>query len=215
MLSLRTKLIALALVGALALAACSDDEGAGNNGSNNGGEPDATAADTSEADVGVDVGEDVGQDTSQDDVSTPDPLRIPDFTYSKSDESCAVGSCVDGVGVNIISGRVTKIENGDSRPTDIDESEVTVDEVEAKISTEQIQQKMLDGWDCGDATEANGAEWSFSARVLREDGTYGTGEVVQNISGCVPADSTQPDATLVQDLISFLDNVRDVSFDNQ
>lgn len=207
MLQSKWTLIALMLAAGLAVAGCSDDtnDDSGTNNtladaSNNGG--DDAGQDTSSDDVGSDA----GQDTSgQQDTGQTDPLLVPDFTYLQNTQGCGTSSCTQGVGVNIGgAGLITKFQNGDGLTENLQPAEI--DQIEQTISTEEVRTKMFDGWDCGDATEFDGAQWTFEARARAEDGSYP--QLTQNVAGCVDPDSTQPDAQLVQDLIQFLDDVR-------
>ncbi|QDG49943.1 hypothetical protein FIV42_04070 [Persicimonas caeni] len=198
------KLSVLLLALGLSMAACSDDDGSNNLNTNNVDqdviEDTQTEADTGADAADEDTGADVAEDTTEEDTGgNTEPLWVPDFTYLNTSQGT-------GVSVNIISGRVGKIENSMSRTEDMTDQEIA--DLEAQILTEETRNKMFDGWDCGDATtDADGDSWIFEARVLDDAGETHV-EKTTDISGCVDADSTAADAARVQEIIQHLDDVR-------
>lgn len=207
MSQLMKKLSVLLLALGLSMAACSDDDGSNNAATNNDGqdvvedtEQQDTGADVAEEDTGADVASDASQqDTSEEDTGNNEPLLLPDFKYLNTNEGA-------GVEVNIISGRVGKIENSMSRTEDMTDAEIAA--LEADILTEATHDKMVNGWDCGDATtDANGDTWIFEARAYDETAETHV-EQRTDISGCVDAESTAADAARVQEIIQHLDDLR-------
>jgi hypothetical protein len=197
----------------LAAAGCSDDGGTEeqltDTDTTNNSAPDASEEEedtgpdaTDEADAQADSG-------AEEDVATEDPVLVPSFTYTAVGGVCPTQVCEDGVSVNIISGRIGDIQNGQSLTEDMTDDEI--DELEADYLNDHTHAKLRDGFDCGDTTEIEGESWLFEAQILLDSGDHD--RVVLNVTGCVPDDSSEADAQHVQDIIAFLDFLRDNHFD--
>lgn len=206
----RFQLIALVLAAALSAAACSDDTGANNGSGPNNGQADVTddtqqpldAAD--EEDSGPDTDESDESDTDQIDTGPSEPRWLPDFQYRNPNGG-------NGVSVNVQSGRIGKIGTANTRTEPMTAQEIT--DLKAEILTEATRDKMISGWDCGDATEIDGVQWIFEGQVLVDVDSNTYDEIITNVAGCTPADSTEADAARVQEIIQHLDDLRDDHFD--
>jgi hypothetical protein len=249
------RFIALVLAAALSLMACSDDGGANNGTATNNGQADVTEDAQQQLDAASDVADEDSQaDTAEGDTAQGAPHWLPDFRYRNITEGT-------GVSVNVNVGRVGKIGRANERTESMTDQEIA--DLNANILTEATRDKMINGWDCGDAIGGGGADagdagdtggadagdsdagstgdtgladagdtgdtgdagstadaapsdlaqWTFEGRVLVnvEERKYEE-IIIDNIAGCVGADSTAPDAARVQEIIQHLDDLRDDHF---
>ncbi len=204
MMSLTKRSFVVAVAGALTLAACSGDSGSTNKALDAGADAQqqdaATSADVGSADAGVDIAPDTGT-TADTGSASQETIWVPDFTYQRP----LAGA---GVSVNVINGRIGKIENGNSRTVTMTDAQING--LTQDILTKETRDKMLNGWDCGDSGPINGQQWQFEARVLTDPDTNQYSDRINiDVTGCAVADSTEPDAARVQEIIQYLDNLRD------
>jgi hypothetical protein len=200
---------ALILAAVLAVSGCSDDSGANNGTAPNNGQADAAQQlDAADEDTGTESDADrpdtTQSDTTEADTAPGPPKWLPDFKYRNPNQG-------SGVSVNIIIGRVGKIGSANTLSDPMSDQEIAA--LEDEILTEATRDKMISGWDCGDATEVNGVQWTFEGRVLVDVDNRDYDEIITNVAGCVPADSTEADAARVQEIIAHLDALKDVHFD--
>lgn len=196
----KLRLAAVALgMGAFCFAGCSSsDDG---DGTDAGPPADTgTMADTGTTDTGV---EDTGEptvDTGRAD--TGEPPVLARFEYRRKTTGCQ-RNCTEGIRVNVVSDRITEIQDRNEEE-ELESSDVQ--DLEESHLTQEVADKMKNGWECGDSTEHNGATHLFES--LPGDAEFDQQPDVQNVAGCIPTDSDKADAELVQSLISKLESLR-------
>jgi hypothetical protein len=206
MMPYRYRLIALILTAALSAAGCSDDAGTNNGTATNNGEGDVTEDTQQQLDAANDVAdEDTGADaTDTTDTAPSEPRWVPDFLYRNPDQGT-------GVSVNVQSGRIGKIGPANTLSEPMTAQEIS--DLKEQILTEETRDKMINGWDCGDANDIEGVRWLFEGRVLVDVDNREYEEIITNVAGCVPEDSTEADAARVQEIIAHLDGLKEVHFE--
>jgi hypothetical protein len=206
-------LAALLAFGLVAVGCNGDDEN--NGGDDTGVTEDATTdtaeEDTNEADTEEDTTEadTTEQDTTEEDTGEIDRLQVSSLYYRRIESNCPTSSCTFGVRVNATAGTIEKVENGSGLSRSMSNSDV--DALIADILTQNTFDKMDGGWDCGTVDDPE-VRHEFEARIWNGSEYV---ESIQDITGCIPTDSTEADADEVQRIITYLQDLRDQYFDTE
>lgn len=200
-----TSTLAILSFCALVLAGCPSDEQKADDAGTSDAADTVAPEDTGVADTGTDT----GQDTGTVDTGTPPP--VVQLEYIEETPQCS-RNCVQGVAVNLLADPPT-ITDIDDRSEDEELKPEDVQSLRENLLTEQTADKLENGWDCGDETKYNGQFYRFEG-YLREMGSMDQ-PLRQNIAGCKPSDSQQPDAEAVKNIIERLEGLREDYFSSQ
>ncbi|MGM0557362.1 MAG: hypothetical protein ACQEVA_13345 [Myxococcota bacterium] len=203
---------ALLVIGFVAAGCNGDDENNGGDDTGMAGDAvsDTAEEDTAEEDAGEeDVEEDTGQDTAEEDTGEVERLQVASLYYRRNESNCPTSSCTFGVRVNATAGTIEKVENGSGLSRSMNNSDV--DALIADVLTESTHNKMDSGWECGTVDEPD-TRHEFEARIWNGSEYV---ESIQDVTGCIPTDSTEADADEVQRIVTYLQDLRDNYFDTQ
>jgi len=168
-------------------------------------ETDSAAPDTT-ADTAPRDTFDTAEDTSPAPDTDADGPAIGKFSYVRETSDCT-RNCKRGVKVNLVSYRIEDIGDRNRRQT------LTSDDVQTlqnQYLTETVLDKMKNGWDCGGRTKINEVFHKFNAVPNNDE--VAPDEYTKTVAGCIPDDSTQPDAPRVQNIVDKLQSLNNKYF---
>ena len=200
-------LLLFGIAGLLLVGACSGDTSEKDSADTTTASDVATDAtpDSATADTAPDTGTDSGEESD----TLPEPdYNFVSFQYHTAGDA-GMGGGERGLRVKFYPGqkRIYKVGNNEfDKPL----SDQLARELHESFLTDEVRQKMKNkSWECGSKTKLNGVEHVFQVQL---DPGMSSDNVTSNITGCIPDDSTENDAQLVQKIADKFDELRQEKF---